>query len=135
MIVPKYYEDLNVLHLNTMPNRAYYIPASVSLDTVGERRIDSDRFVLLNGNWKFRYYESVYDLKEKFYEEDFCAGRLRRDPGAGRSGRIMGMTAISTAISAIHFRWTRLTFLMIIPVALISTVLSMNGGQTPRKRS
>ena len=73
MIVPKYYEDLNVLHLNTMPNRAYYIPASVSLDTVGERRIDSDRFVLLNGNWKFRYYESVYDLKEKFYEEDFCA--------------------------------------------------------------
>ena len=29
MIVPKYYEDLNVLHLNTMPNRAYYIPASV----------------------------------------------------------------------------------------------------------
>ena len=83
MIVPKYYEDLNVLHLNTMPNRAYYIPASVSLDTVGERRIDSDRFVLLNGNWKFRYYESVYDLKEKFYEEDFCADAFGEIPVPG----------------------------------------------------
>lgn len=83
MIVPKYYEDLNVLHLNTMPNRAYYIPASVSLDTVGERRIDSDRFMLLNGNWKFRYYESVYDLKEKFYEEDFCADAFGEIPVPG----------------------------------------------------
>ena len=28
MIVPRYYENLNVLHENTMPARAYYIPAS-----------------------------------------------------------------------------------------------------------
>ena len=27
MIVPRYYEDLSVLHENTMPARAYYIPA------------------------------------------------------------------------------------------------------------
>ena len=27
MIVPRYYEDLRVLHENTMPARAYYIPA------------------------------------------------------------------------------------------------------------
>ena len=72
MLVPRYYEDLSVLHLNTMPNRAYYIPASVSMDTVGEKREGSDRFVLLNGDWKFRYYESIYDLKEAFYEEGFC---------------------------------------------------------------
>ena len=26
MIVPRYYENLNVLHENTMPPRAYYIP-------------------------------------------------------------------------------------------------------------
>ena len=72
MLVPRYYEDLSVLHLNTMPNRAYYIPASVSMDTVGEKREGSDRFVLLNGDWKFRYYESIYDLKDAFYEEGFC---------------------------------------------------------------
>ena len=27
MIVPRYYENLSVLHENTMPARAYYIPA------------------------------------------------------------------------------------------------------------
>ena len=26
MIVPRYYENLSVLHENTMPARAYYIP-------------------------------------------------------------------------------------------------------------
>lgn len=72
MLVPRYYEDLSILHLNTMPNRAYYIPASVSMDTTGEKREGSDRFVLLNGTWKFRYYESIYDLKDPFYEENFC---------------------------------------------------------------
>ena len=30
MIVPRYYENLSVLHENTMPARAYYIPASRS---------------------------------------------------------------------------------------------------------
>ena len=28
MVVPRYYEDLGMLHDNTMPARAYYIPAS-----------------------------------------------------------------------------------------------------------
>ena len=28
MIVPRYYENLSILHENTMPARAYYIPAS-----------------------------------------------------------------------------------------------------------
>lgn len=83
MLVPKYYEDLKTLHLNTMPNRAYYIPASVSVDTVGEKRQNSDRFLLMNGNWKFRYYESIYDLKEKFYEEGFQAEDFEMVPVPG----------------------------------------------------
>lgn len=32
MIVPKHYENLNVLHENTMPHRAYYMPASKDRD-------------------------------------------------------------------------------------------------------
>ena len=27
MIVPRHYENLKILHENTMPNRSYYIPA------------------------------------------------------------------------------------------------------------
>ncbi|GFI47709.1 evolved beta-galactosidase subunit alpha [Lachnospiraceae bacterium] len=71
MIVPKYYEDLNVLHKNTMPNRAYYIPASSRLENPVEERESSDRFTLLSGEWKFQYFDSIYDAKEEFFAEGF----------------------------------------------------------------
>lgn len=53
MIVPRYYEDLSVLHENTMPARAYFIPASKRMDNLVEHREESDRMQLLNGTWKF----------------------------------------------------------------------------------
>lgn len=71
MIVPRHYENLHVLHENTMPNRCYYIPASKVIYTLVEHREESDRFQLLNGLWKFRYYKSIYELEEHFYEEGF----------------------------------------------------------------
>lgn len=71
MIVPKYYEDLSVLHKNTLPDRAYYIPASVRMDALWEERERSDRFVQLSGQWKFRYYDSIYEAKEEFWREGF----------------------------------------------------------------
>lgn len=70
MIVPNYFEDLGVLHVNTMPNRAYYVPSDRILDNYVEDREASKRFFLLNGDWDFRYYSSIYDLKEAFYEEN-----------------------------------------------------------------
>ena len=70
MIVPHYYEDLHVLHENTMPDRAYYIPASKPMHTLVEHREESDRIQMLNGDWKFRYYKSIYDLTEAFYKTD-----------------------------------------------------------------
>ena len=66
MIVPTFYEDLHTLHVGCTPNRAYYIPASQRMDELVEHRENSDRFQLLNGNWKFRYCESVHDFKELF---------------------------------------------------------------------
>ena len=71
MIVPKHYENLEVMHENTMPYRAYYIPASKRMGILAENRHESDRMSMLNGDWKFKYYTSVYDLQEKFYEEGF----------------------------------------------------------------
>ena len=70
MIVPNYYENLQVLHENTMPYRAYYIPASKPMGTLVHDREKSDRFQLLNGDWKFKYYKSIYDLQEEFYREE-----------------------------------------------------------------
>ena len=71
MIVPKHYENLHVLHENTLPNRSYYIPASKTMQNLVEHREESDRFQLLNGDWKFRYYDSIYDLQDKFYEKTY----------------------------------------------------------------
>ena len=71
MIIPKYYEDLKTLHVNTMPNRAYYIPASGRMENPVREREESDRFVLLSGDWKFRYFDSVYDAREEFFRENF----------------------------------------------------------------
>lgn len=67
MIVPRYYEDLEMLHDNAMPTRAYYIPASIRKDDLVENRESSDRFQLLNGEWNFKYYKSIYDVKDAFY--------------------------------------------------------------------
>ncbi len=71
MIVPRYYEDLKVLHDNTMPARAYYIPASKRMDNLLENREASDRIQFLNGIWKFKYFESIYDVKEEFFKQGF----------------------------------------------------------------
>ena len=59
MIVPRYYEDLSVLHENTMPARAYFIPASRRMDNLVEHREESDRMQLLNGTWKFQYFNKI----------------------------------------------------------------------------
>lgn len=71
MIVPRYYENLSVLHENTMPARAYYIPASRRMDNLVEHREESDRMQLLNGTWKFQYFNSIYDIKDSFFEKNY----------------------------------------------------------------
>ena len=71
MIVPRYYEDLSVLHENTMPARAYFMPASRRMDNLVEHREESDRMQLLNGTWKFQYFNSIYDVQEPFFEKDY----------------------------------------------------------------
>jgi beta-galactosidase len=71
-----------------MPNRSYYMPASSRLDAIGEDRCESDRFLLLDGDWKFHYYPSIHDLDDEvdiarrtsrpvFYEPGFLDGEER----------------------------------------------------------
>ncbi len=71
MLVPRHYENLKILHENVLPARAYYIPASKRMDDLTEHREGSDRLQLLNGNWKFKYFESIYNVQEHFYETGY----------------------------------------------------------------
>ena len=68
MIIPRHYESLSVLHENTMPNRSYQIPVSTRCGDLVEDRVSSDRFQLLSGTWRFRFFESIYDAQEPFFE-------------------------------------------------------------------
>lgn len=67
MIVPRHYEDLTILHENTMPRRAYYIPASRPMGPLIADRDQSDRVQMLNGQWRFRYFASIHDVPEDFF--------------------------------------------------------------------
>ena len=46
----RFYENLNKIYENRLPQRAFYIPEN------------EGGYILLNGNWDFDYYERDYDL-------------------------------------------------------------------------
>ena len=76
MIVQRLYEDLSVLHQNTMPDRAYYIPSSTRGDRLAWQRESSDRLQMLSGcDWRFAFYPSIHDLEDHFYLPDYEAGK------------------------------------------------------------
>ena len=83
MLIPNYYEDPHILHENTLPNRSYYVPASKRMEVLTEHREHSDRFQLLNGNWHFRYYPRVSDLRDAFYAPGFSLDGFDKIPVPG----------------------------------------------------
>lgn len=67
MLVKNYFEDPKTLHVGTMEDRAYYIPYPHQAGAMSEDRNASKRFQLLNGEWSFKYFSSIYDMTEEFY--------------------------------------------------------------------
>ncbi len=59
----KYFEDPTVLHLGTEEHRSYYIPFAPTDENV-KCPCGSSRVIDLDGDWQFKYYESVYDVPE-----------------------------------------------------------------------
>ena len=77
MLIPNLYEDPAVMHQNTMPVHCYFIPDSPKSDASPHplRRENSKRLQMLSGcKWAFRFYRSIHDLHEDFYDKDFCPG-------------------------------------------------------------
>ena len=61
MSFPICHQDPHKLHLNTLPNRAYYIPAARPGPYALERE-GSDRFLSLNGTWDFCWFDSFSEI-------------------------------------------------------------------------
>lgn len=68
MKLKQYHLDTETLHLNTEEDRSYYIP----LDAQG-----ADQKLMLSGIWKFKYYQCLYDVDARFFEDDFISGQFR----------------------------------------------------------
>jgi beta-galactosidase len=56
----KYFEDPSVLHVGMEESRSYFIPFAPGDDL----KCPSSRVISLDGEWQFKYYESVYDVPE-----------------------------------------------------------------------
>ncbi len=60
-----YHENPNELHINTLDKHAYFIPFDREQNPFAQRE-ESAYFELLNGEWGFRYFDSVIDLEDEF---------------------------------------------------------------------
>lgn len=59
-MLEKYYQNLDVVRINTLPDRAYYVPSP--LNAPNELKQNNTRVQMLNGKWSFRYYSKVSDF-------------------------------------------------------------------------
>lgn len=65
-----YHEDPHQLHIGTLGKHCYFIPFAKAQNPF-ESREKSERFELLNGEWNFRYYDSIIDLEDDFVSVPF----------------------------------------------------------------
>ena len=65
-----FHEDPEKLHVNTEPNRNYFLPFSKNANPFEERE-KSNYFLLLNGTWNFRYYDSFLDIEDNYLDTGF----------------------------------------------------------------
>ncbi|HWT76057.1 MAG TPA: glycoside hydrolase family 2 TIM barrel-domain containing protein, partial [Mobilitalea sp.] len=69
----KYWQDPAKLHINCEKPHAYYIPYDCEKKAEKGVRGASNFFQSLSGTWKFRYYSSVNDVEENFFDADYDA--------------------------------------------------------------
>lgn len=67
------WQNLSVLSKNRIPSRAYFIPYANEEECLAapffcdRKEITSDRFLLLNGEWRFSYFRSVAFLPDDIF--------------------------------------------------------------------
>lgn len=65
-----YHEDPKQLHIGTLEKHCYFIPFAKAQNPF-ESREKSERFELINGEWNFRYYDSIIDMEDDFVSAPF----------------------------------------------------------------
>ena len=65
-----YHENPEQLHIGTLQKHCYFIPFGAG-ECPFDSRGNSSRFELLNGEWEFRYYNSIIDMEDDFISLTF----------------------------------------------------------------
>ena len=68
------WKNQNLTSINKLPCRAYSVPFERKEDALTGEASLSRFYKLLNGAWKFSYYNSPGDVPEDFFQEDFDCG-------------------------------------------------------------
>lgn len=76
MKLVNYYEDIAKPHVNTLPDRAYFIPFESEDRARHCLREQSGRMQLLNGSWKFAWYPNLESVPQDFFAEDYEIAEL-----------------------------------------------------------
>lgn len=65
------WDDLNVLQKNRLDSRSYFFSYDNKEDALTYQRGKSNKFMLLNGMWKFYYSNTVEESPEGFYDDNY----------------------------------------------------------------
>ncbi|OOF43664.1 beta-galactosidase [Rodentibacter rarus] len=71
MPLPNYFQDPQILHINTTPHHAYFVPFDSVESALKNQREFSAFFTLLNGEWDFAYFDRYVDLPKDFLHFSF----------------------------------------------------------------
>ncbi len=72
MFLANYYNDIHSGHINEKSPRAYMIPYENMEKASVNKREDSAFYTLLSGeNWKFKYFETMHQIKEEYVDENY----------------------------------------------------------------
>ena len=81
MKIENFWENPRMLSMNREAPRAWYIPFQEDCqDPDPLKRQESQRVMLLNGSWNFRYFSRPEEICEGFYKKDFDAQAWDRIP-------------------------------------------------------
>ncbi len=72
MKLSNYFQDPHTLHIGTEPMRSYYIPSACEDEAWHVNMLTTSRAINLNGEWKFKFYESYHQVPESCTEKDAC---------------------------------------------------------------
>ena len=68
MLISNFFEDLSLQSVGQMPQAAYFIPyGSLEEAKQAKRRQESSRFVDLNGDWDFHYFDNVRLIEAPYW--------------------------------------------------------------------